>query len=81
MKRSLLSLALLAALTASPAHAADPALEKRLKVLEDRVATLEAELAQKRRAFESHPAKTRRYRAFVPRARSPGRKIGVSLLS
>ena len=45
MKRTLLSLCLLAALGASaPAHAADPALEARLKALEERVATLQTEL-------------------------------------
>jgi hypothetical protein len=44
MKRSLLTICLLAALSASPAYAADPALEARLKALEDRVATLQTEL-------------------------------------
>jgi hypothetical protein len=51
MKRSLLSLALLAALATNSAYAADPALEARLKALEDRVATLEHDAAaQKQRA-------------------------------
>jgi hypothetical protein len=44
MKRSLLSLALLAALSASPAFAADPDAEARLKALEDKVAALDAQL-------------------------------------
>jgi len=46
MKRSLLSLCLLAALSASPANAADPALEARLKALEAQVATLQAQIAE-----------------------------------
>ena len=46
MKRSLLSLCLLAALSASPAYAADPALEARLKALEAQVSILQAELAE-----------------------------------
>ena len=46
MKRSLLSLCLLAALSASPAYAADPALEARLKALEAQVATLQAQIAE-----------------------------------
>jgi len=54
MKRSLLTLALLAALSTSTAYAADPALEARLKALEDRVATLEHDAAtQKQRADEA----------------------------
>ena len=54
MKRTVLSLCLLAALSASPAYAADPALEARLKALEARMATLEAETAaQKQRADEA----------------------------
>ena len=46
MKRSLLTLGLLAALSASPAYAVDPALEARLKALEAQVASLQAEIAQ-----------------------------------
>lgn len=46
MKRSLLSICLLAALSASPAYAADPALEARLKALEAQVATLQAQIAE-----------------------------------
>jgi hypothetical protein len=44
MKRSLLSLCLLAALSAAPAYAADPELEARLKALEARVAQLDSQL-------------------------------------
>jgi hypothetical protein len=46
MKRSLLSLCLLAALSASPAYAADPALEARLKALEAQVAALQSQIAE-----------------------------------
>jgi hypothetical protein len=54
MKRTLLTLALLAALSANAAYAADPALEARLKALEERVATLEHDAAaQKARADEA----------------------------
>jgi hypothetical protein len=54
MKRSLLSLCLLAALAVPPAYAADPALEARLKALETRVTTLEKDAAaQKQRADEA----------------------------
>jgi hypothetical protein len=46
MKRSLLSLCLLAALSAPPAYAADPALEARLKALEAQVAALQSQIAE-----------------------------------
>jgi hypothetical protein len=54
MKRSLLSLCLLAALSTTCAYAADPALEARLKALENRVTVLESDAAaQKKRADEA----------------------------
>jgi hypothetical protein len=56
MKRSLLSLCLLAALSAPPAYAADPALEARLKALEAQVATLQAQIAELKTAPQ--PAST-----------------------
>jgi hypothetical protein len=53
MKRSLLSLCLLAALSAQPAYAADPDLEARLKALEDKVSTLSTELAAARAELDA----------------------------
>jgi len=54
MKRSLLTIGLLAALSVGPAYAADPELEARMKALEQRMAALEADAAaQKQRADEA----------------------------
>jgi len=58
MKRTLLSLCLLAALSAQSAYAADPALEARLKALEDQVSTLTTQLEATRaelNAMKSEP--------------------------
>jgi hypothetical protein len=53
MKQSVLSLCLLAALAAAPAYAADPGLEARLKALEDRVASLDAQLEAARSELDA----------------------------
>ncbi len=68
MKRSLLTLALLAALSAAPAYAADPALEARLKALEDRVATLEADAATQKQRADAAEAQLAALKSARPQA-------------